>query len=84
MGYVAKCFALVSVLLSTACQSGEAKQPTMPLTTMPEGGMIRMVAGEGRISWLEPTGAGKSWQEIPAARSDVEAAISERPATCGS
>ena len=47
----------------------------MPLTTMPEGGMIRKVTGEGRISWLEPTGAGKSWQEIPAARSDVEAAI---------
>ncbi len=36
---------------------------------------MRAVAGQSGITWLEPTGAGKSWQEAVDARSRVENAI---------
>jgi hypothetical protein len=47
----------------------------MPLVTVPEGESVRAAAGQSGITWVEPTGAGKSWQEAVDARSRVENAI---------
>jgi len=46
------------------------------MVTVPEGESVRSVAGQSGITWVEPTGAGKSWQEEAKARSRVEDAIS--------
>ena len=75
MRYVAWVLAVMSIVLLAACQSEAAPQSIVQVTTVPEGTLARTVAGQSSITWVEPTGAGKSWQEIPEARTDVETAI---------
>ena len=75
MGYVVRCLYLASILLATACDSGLPSMPVTPLMTVPENSSVRSAAGQSGITWVEPTGAGKSWQEVAGARSHVERAI---------
>ena len=75
MGYVLNCLALCAVLLSTACSSGTpvaTPAPPLPIVTVPEGQSARTAASRGSMNWLEPTGAGKSWQENSTGRDQVE------------
>lgn len=78
MGYVVRYLPLLAALFATACCSGyPAASPNMPLVTVPEDVPIRSATGQAGVTWLEPTGAGKSWQESSGARSQVEQAISD-------
>lgn len=75
MRSVMRCLSLASILLATACCSGYPAAPLMPLVTVPENSSVRAAAGQSGITWLEPTGTGKSWQEVAGARSQVQSAI---------
>jgi len=82
--YAARCFMLLLALIPGACTSNDsASQPSMPITAVPEGTYARNVAGQSAITWLEPTGSGKSWQEDAGARTKVETAITDDRARLG-
>ncbi|HKP53449.1 MAG TPA: hypothetical protein VJ183_12470 [Chloroflexia bacterium] len=70
MGYVIRCLPLLITLLATAC--GDPAGPGLSLVIVPEGESVRSAAGQSGITWLEPTGAGKSWQEDASGRYRVE------------
>jgi hypothetical protein len=78
MGYVVRCLTLLAALFVTACCSGYPPPlPGISMIAVPESTPIRSATGQAGITWLEPTGAGKSWQEVRGARSEVEQAISD-------
>jgi hypothetical protein len=78
MGYVAKFLTLLATLFVTACCSGyPPAPPSISMVTVPESVPIRSATGQAGVTWLEPTGAGKGWQEVGGARSEVEQAISD-------
>lgn len=80
MRRVAHVMSLFLLLALDACTSGDASQPSLPVTPVPEGTYARVVAGKSGVTWLEPTGSGKSWQEDAGARGKVEAAIRDNKA----
>ena len=81
MGYVLRYAALLALLMATGCENGgyrnlpRTELPATPLVTVREGVSVRNAAGQNSITWLEPTGAGKSWQEASGARDRVADSI---------
>ncbi len=69
---------MVLLFLSACSNQGDADH-ILPLAaqliTAPEGVPPRSAAGQSGITWLEPTGAAKNWQEISTARANVEQEI---------
>jgi hypothetical protein len=81
MGYVLRYAPLLAAMFVTACCSGypvgvaPINTTSLPMVSVPESVPIKSATGQTGVTWLEPTGAGKSWQEVSGARSQVEQAI---------